>query len=684
MYPTQPFVRFLIPLVGGILGTIFLNDRHWLLPGSLSFFLSGLLVVCWVAIRLAPRYRLGTSGFVFFALFCLGILAATLKYSAFQKQISQVENREYDAYVLEVRSLGEKRKASVRYDAQLTSLRVNGEWQQTDARVIVSTEERKNLLSPGTRILIKGRPLSRPARPLNPNEFDYQKYLERKGVAWTVFLPEGTYAQLPSIPAKSLAMWATRFSEWADTELRTHIKTDASYGLVKAMVLARRDDLGADLLNSYIQAGAVHILAVSGLHVGVLFLLLSWVLGDLRKHQKGRFLYLGLIIGFISFYALITGLSPSVVRASLMCVTFAVSQTFRRTHDGVNTLAISAFIILLFDPLALFAVGFQLSYAAVLGILLFYPLVKETVDSKYRVIKWVGQITLVSLAAQVFTFPISIYYFHQFPSYFLLVNPFVISLTPILIYSAIAILAFSWIGWSQLNDLLALWTDGVAKAMNYVVQWPRLLPHYLLENLDFDFLELCFLMIAMLVLYQLLKSRNYTYLRLFFVMCLLFCTYATARSLNQFTSSRLIIHAVSKHTVLSISEGQKGYVIADPEFKTDSLAYNFHLKNYFITHGIATVQFLELPNKALSRPVRIDYIHYPIVFDSSVPAHEKGLTILREKRFPRMSSLATYPNSLFVVSQELGFKTKNQWLNLLDRSGNRVVDPSESGALEVP
>lgn len=681
MTSSRPFVKFLLPLVAGILSSTLISDRHWILSDDLSLFLGGTLVACLVGLMLAARRRYLTTSLIFGALFCLGMMSATLKVEIFREQLTQVEGRTYDAYLLEIRSLGEKRKTTVRYDAQVKSLRVEGTWQAVNARVVLSLADQNQFLEPGARIMVRGRPLQRPAPPHNPDEFDYQKYLERKGIAWTVYLPEGTLAVVPGASPTGIGAWPLKFSAWADEVLRATLITHSSYGLVKAMVLARRDDLGADLLNAYIQAGAVHVLAVSGLHVGILFWLLSLMLSGLRKYRWGRWGYLGLILLFLTFYALITGLSPSVVRASLMCFTFALSQTFSRRHDGVNTLAISAFIILLFDPMALFAVGFQLSYAAVLGILLFYPLFKDSVDSKYKGIEWLGQITLVSLAAQVFTFPLSIYYFHQFPTYFWLVNPFVIGLTPVLIYSTLAILSVSWIGFSPLTKLLAYWTDGVARGMNGIVELPKLLPHFLLEQLDFNFVEVGILFLIMLVLYQLLKRRDSTYLRPVFLSCLLFFTYAMAQTIDEFTTPGTIFHYVPKHTVVSVTKGQKAYILSDAAFKIDTLAYNFHLKNYLITHGIRTVSYYDLPDKATIQPLRVNLALSPIYFDAKVPPNVPGWVVIRQKQYPRMGTLPLSSQAHFLLSPELGFKTRAQWFKLLKQSGNQVTDPGESGAV---
>jgi competence protein ComEC len=684
MTSARPFVRLLLPLVAGILGSTWINDRHWFFSAHQIYYLVGILGICLMGLVLVGRKGYLTSPIIFAALFCLGLLTATLKFDTFQNQVVQVGERNYDAYLLEIRSLGEKRKTTIRYEAQVISLREEGVWRAADARVIVSLADQKRFLEPGTRIVVQGPLLQRPHLPRNPDEFDYQKYLERKGVAWTVYLSEDTYSVVHGDSPKGVGTWPLRFSAWADSVLRTTLGTQSSYGLVKAMVLARREDLGADLLNAYIQAGAVHVLAVSGLHVGILFWLLSLMLNGLRKSTWGRFGYMTLILVFLTFYALITGLSPSVVRASLMCVMFALSQTFSRRHDGVNTLAVSAFIILIFDPMALFSVGFQLSYAAVLGILLFYPLVREAATSRVPAVHWLIQITLVSLSAQVFTFPLSIYYFHQFPAYFWLVNPVVIGLTPVLIYSTLILLSISWIGILPLTQLLAYWMDGVARGMNGIVELPKLLPNYLFEGLTFDLIEVSVLFMIMLVLYKLLRSRESTYLRPLFISCLLFFTYSMAQTLNAFTTSEVFFHYVPKHTVVSVKEGQKAYILSDAAFSTDTLAYNFYLKNYFVTHGISSVSYHSLPDNATIEPLRVNLNASPIYFDAKVPVNENNWLIIRQKQFPRMSSLPHYLHTQFLVSPELGFKTKAQWLKLLEQSGNQVTDPANAGAVRVP
>ena len=683
MFATQPFLRFVMALVAGILAVDFLSDSFgFSLPDLSLFALLGLLAALGLAIFVMGTAKLRIV-LLLMAIFFLGAYVTERKRMAFRAEVAALDGLSCDSYLLSIKSLGQKRKSSIRYEAELSAVNSENIWQQKAAKLLVSFPDSAKI-SPkvGDKIVVKGYPPKRPAIPLNPSEFDYRKYLQRKGVAWTVFLPENSYAIIPASPQTERSNWATLVSQKADSVFKTQLKTPSSYGLLKAMVLGRRDDLGADLLNSYVTAGAVHVLAVSGLHVGVFFLLVSWILKGLRKNKWGKWLYLLLIILLISAYAIITGLSPSVVRASLMCVTFALSQAFARQHHGINTLAISAFIILLFDPLALFSVSFQLSYAAVLGIILFYPLFKDIYQTDLPLFRWLWQITLVSFSAQVFTFPLSIYYFHQFPTYFWLVNPFVIGLTTVLIYSAVALLFFSVFHWQPLTDLLAYWADGVAQTMNAFVQIPQRIPNYLLENLSFDAVEVILLSAFMLLLYKLFKEKEIAWLKAVAACSLVFFSYATARSLTSFITPRMHVHSLARHTVLSATQGQMAFVLADPDFKNDTLAYEFHLKNYFIDQGVKKIIYQNLPEKAANAPLTVGWGKQTLGIDSQVFSESPHFSLIRARQYPKAEKLVTSPGTTFILSQELGFKTKKQWNMLLNEAKNTTIDLAESGAIE--
>ncbi len=662
----------------------------WLLNNApaLTEFAPALLVVwCtagFVSIVLFKKSSRIQSVGLFVTLFCLGGLVTSLKHHQFADEVATLNGKEYDSALLEITSLGQRRKTTYQFEAIVRQLRQENSWQPSAAKVLVSIAgETLVLPQPGNYLVVKKRELVRPKPALNPNQMDYADYLRRRGIAWTIYLPAESFLILDKKANAAVTQWPVRVSQRADWVLHEYLGGGESYGLVKAMLLGRRDDLGPDLLQSYASAGAIHVLAVSGLHVGVLFLLLSFSLGWLKKWRWGRRVYVLSIFVLLGAYALITGLSPSVVRASLMCVVLATSQAVSRRHHSLNALALSAFLILLLDPLSLFSVGFQLSYAAVAGILLLYPVGKNLIRSRFRMVAWLWQISLIGLAAQLFTFPISVYYFHQFPTYFWLVNPFVISLTSVLIYSALGVVTFgSLLITSPLATIFAYFTEGVGSLMNYIVAWPARLPGYLLENLHLSLFEVMLLLLWVLVFYKTLINRELRSLKWLGVISMLYLSVSIAQTLDHFSTEKIFFHAMPKHTTLSFTQGQTAYILADTGFETDKAANDFNLKNYFNALDILTVKYAYLPDRAENANLLLHTHKGQVLFDSKTTGQYSQMTIIRNKRFPNVATLSTNSAGTYILSQELGYKTKEKWNTLLEAANNRVIDPSQTGAHE--
>lgn len=684
MSGTAPFLRFVLCLGLGILA------GDWLLKivPSLTEFAPLLLVgggaVGFVSIILFKKSSRTRSIGLFITLFCLGGWVSNLKHRQFAEEIAEMTDNEYDSVLLEITSLGQKRSTTYQFEAGVRQLHQENAWQPAAAKVLVSIAgETIDLPQPGNFLMVKARKLVRPKPALNPNQMDYAEYLRRRGIGWTIYLPAGSFRTLNKKAHTTLLPRPARVSQKADSVLRAYLGGGESYGLVKAMLLGRRDDLGPDLLQSYASAGAIHVLAVSGLHVGVLFLLLSLSLGWLKKWCWGRGVYVLSIVALLGTYALITGLSPSVVRASLMCAVLAIAQTVNRKHHSLNALALSAFLILLLDPLSLFSVGFQLSYAAVAGILLLYPLGKNLISSRFRVVNWLWQISLIGLAAQLFTFPISVFYFHQFPTYFWLVNPFVISLTSVLIYSALGVVACgSFMLSSPLAVFFAYLTERVGGLLNYLVAWPARLPGYLLENLHLNLVEVTLLLLWVLVFYKIVRYRELNNLKWLGVVSMVYFSVATAQTLDHFATEKVIFHATPKHTTLSFTQGQIAYILADPAFEIDKAAYIFNLKNYFNALDILTVKSAYLPNRAENANLLLHTPKGPVLFDSQITGEQNKITIIRNKRFPKIANLTTNSGDTYLLSQELGYKTKEKWKSWLEATNCRLLDPSHSGAYE--
>ncbi|NJO90405.1 MAG: ComEC/Rec2 family competence protein, partial [Chloroflexia bacterium] len=212
------------------------------------------------------------------------------------------------------------------------------------------------------------------------------------------------------------------------------------FAILAALTLGVKDYLSDEIVEAYSDSGAMHVLAVSGLHVGILMAMLNMIFSFFWKRKKLLVLKSIIILVFLWLFALITGLAPSVTRSALMFSFFILSKNSGKRPSSYNSLAAAAFIILLFNPNALFHVGFQLSFLAVISILLFQQKLYRTIDIKNKYLDYFWQLTTVSLAAQIGTTPISIFYFHQFPIYALLTNIIVIPAAAIILNAVILLL----------------------------------------------------------------------------------------------------------------------------------------------------------------------------------------------------------------------------------------------------
>ena len=279
-----------------------------------------------------------------------------------------------------------------------------------------------------------------PPPPAVPEDFDYKRYLQKKGITCIANIHPSTLLNLDSTGS-----WRTFFYN-----LRLKLSDRMAeaggdpftHGLLNALILGNRELLDDDFNRQLTNAGGAHLMALSGLHVGMFTSVLALLLWPLRRLLYGRIIQFAVMLALLTGYVLLTGASPSVVRAAVMFAFLSAGVLLQRQTHGMNNLITSAFLLLLFRPLYLFDPGFQLSYAAVTGILLLHPICHRWWRPKNRILRMIWSLTCVSVAAQLFTAPVAIYYFHQFPGAFLATN---ILLTPfifLLLISGYLIMAY--------------------------------------------------------------------------------------------------------------------------------------------------------------------------------------------------------------------------------------------------
>ncbi|WP_232834928.1 ComEC/Rec2 family competence protein [Pleomorphovibrio marinus] len=354
-----------------------------------------------------------------FLVLCLAGISFSFLRDARNSPNHLIHFSQLEAYMGIIQNFDEPKAKTTANRLEIKMVRSGGEWVEAVGIVLIY-HNGEQPLNPGDLVLIKGVP-SQISPPVNPHEFDYRMFMEKQQVYHRHFLRDGL--ELLGRDSEENILRNIMFLRRNLIEhVRSYIPDPLSQQIAQALLLGQKEGMDMELREAYSTAGAMHILAVSGLHVGIIY---GFFLLFFKPHKLSlskRVPYLLLIISGIWFYALLTGMSPSVLRSATMFTFISLAQMRSRSPSIFNPLALSALVLLLYDPFLIYAVGFQLSYAALSGILIFQPFILNLWNPKGRVMDYIWQITSVSIAAQLATFPISSYYFHVFPTYFMLAN----------------------------------------------------------------------------------------------------------------------------------------------------------------------------------------------------------------------------------------------------------------------
>ena len=266
--------------------------------------------------------------------------------------------------------------------------------------------------------------------PLNPNQFNYKSYLEKKYIYHQIFTSEPSLLKTKTTNLTLFGI-ANNIRTHINGKLKLHNFKPDELAIINALLLGQRQDISEEVYTSYTNAGVIHILAISGLHIGLILLILEFIFKPVTRIKHGKLINAILLVSIMWSFAIIAGLSASVTRAVTMFSIVAISKNLERPTNIYNTLAISALIIILFKPMFLFDVGFQLSYLAVFAIVAIDPLLYKLWKTKYWLLDNLWHTLTVTISAQFGIIPLSLFYFHQFPGLFFLSNLVII---PILSY----------------------------------------------------------------------------------------------------------------------------------------------------------------------------------------------------------------------------------------------------------
>lgn len=499
----------------------------------------------------------------------------------------------YEAVVL---SPPELRAKTYKVEVEILKGKHQNIWKPLSGKVLLYIDKNAKKPKYGDVLLIRG--VSRLVEaPLNPAQFDYKKFLLQKRIYHQHYLKSTDFILTGKQQGVWYKQWAYSVSEWSDAALKKLIPYEREYAVAKAMVLGLRDEMDNELVQAYSAAGAVHVLSVSGFHIGVFVWLLTQVLGTLKKRRRGKWAYLGITLAVLWFYAIMTGLSAPVIRSAVMFTIFLLANPLGRKENAKNALFGSALILLALDPLLIYSVSFQLSYAALGGIIYLQPILYQSITVKDWFLDKIWGLTAVALTAQLATFPIGAYYFHQFPNYFWLVNPLVVGLSFVLL--PVAFIAIVLSGIPFLSTILGWLLTGVTWLLNQVVIWTEKLPYSVLNRLSLSWVEVVLIYGIIGLLLALFYYRDRRWLWGVGGISFLLLLIQTVE-IHDFKKQKwLVIHAIPHQTAISLIAGQEATLVADSAFfQENHKPFDFYLKNFYVERGIENInqESLETPN----------------------------------------------------------------------------------------
>lgn len=579
-----PFFRFLLPFIAGIVWgfkvtTVPVTTGIWICS-ALFILLCGLL---WQRKRTGFIYRNWFYGLCLNLLLGMaGILVVSIH------QFTPVDRSEYGTFLVIVEEPPVEKENSIQTAVRIRAHNTDSLWVAYDENVIVYF--RKDTLSRKMKqgdLLIVNTTLNPVENEGNPYEFDYRGYLGKRYISRSAFVESGKCQYLDSYAQGPLRNLSNRIRiVLLDIYRRAGLQGN-ELAVASALVLGYKADLDDILRGAYSASGAMHVLAVSGLHVGIIYLIFSSVLNFIPFLRQKKWIKSLVLLCILWLYALVTGMPPSVMRAATMFSFIIAGEALRRRAYIYNSITASAFLLLAINPALLYDVGFQLSYTAVAAIVFFHPKIYSLLSFNKWLPDQAWNLTCVSIAAQIGTAPLSLFYFHQFPTYFALTNFVVIPGAIAVIYGSFFLFAVSpiplmleWAGW-VLDKILFVFNSSI-----FLIEK---LPGSVVWGIRFQGWEIvsAYLFVAVISIWMLSARKPYLFASL--AVCLFWTCGAVMEEYHDLSRKRLIIYQTQGNSLLQFINGRdntvwyesrKSSFNADIATKSQHIAMKLHESRY--------------------------------------------------------------------------------------------------------
>ena len=592
IYKTIPVLRLLLPLIAGILLQYHLNIA--LVPFYITGVVGLLIFLTYQLLNTAKKFAFQwLSGlaitFVFIAVG--GILSFTKNIEHNSQWIGKYYQPKLPVKLTLQEPIVTKQK-SFKALAKAEAVLINGEWKEVSGDVLLyfRKDSTKPNLQYGSQIV-----LAQNLMPIinagNPGGFNYARYCSFQNISYQAFLNDDGFFTLPT----SKTHWFDAALIAARTKvlsiLRNNIKEPNQLSVSEALLIGYRDDLDRDLVQSYSNTGVVHIIAISGLHLGMIYGLLLVLFKPFSRYKWSKIIKPLVILFVLWGFSFIAGAAPSILRSAVMFTFIVIGESIGRKTTMYNSLAASAFLLIVINPFSLWDVGFQLSYTAVLSIVVFQPYMNRWLYFENKLLQKLWSLNTVTLSAQILTLPIVLYHFHQFPTLFMCTNLFAVPFSGLILYAELLLLVTYFIPYiGAFVGKTIGW--GIDVMNNFIVRVDSL-PFAVLSSLQISIPQAVVLYACIIGLgwWAIEKYKKALWMGLLFLAGFIGLRSIDFIQRNQ--QQKLIVYNVPNHTAIDLIEGRKYQFIGDSILTEDGFLRNFHIKPSRVLHRISPADSLQ-------------------------------------------------------------------------------------------
>lgn len=586
LWKRAPFLRLLIPLVSGIL-------IQWYFPLPVKMFIIISCFCCFFYLLFGLlrdyyffRYRWILGALVFLMTAVLGMMITHFKNISHRSDWLGIYNSDSTTVVAILTDKPVEREKSWKVQARVNTLMQNNSILSCEGRILIYFEKGDagiNELEGGSAIVFK-KNLQPIRNSGNPGAFDYRRYCLFQGITHQVYLRKNEFVLHARQSDGLYRKWIQGIRGKIIRTLQIYIPGRSESAIAQALLIGYRNDLDADQLRSFANAGVMHVIAISGLHLGIVYGLLVFLLRPFKRKPGFKWICGLIILICLWLFALLTGAGPSVLRSAVMFSFIVIGESVQKKISVYHTLSASAFFLLCWNPFYLWDIGFQLSYAAVLSIVIFSKPISCWFYSRIWFLNSVWKLMAVTLAAQILTMPLTVYHFHQMSNLFLPANLIIVPLSALALYGEILLCLISPI--TVVANFLGKILGFILGTMNHYVALIDTIPFAVSNNFSISVFQSGLLFLFIATIGSWLMSRQKRMFILSLVLLMVMGMWRLGDRWSKRTQSKLVVYNIPGHRAIDFVQGLTYQFEGDSVIVTEPGLYNFYLRPARLSFGL--------------------------------------------------------------------------------------------------